>query len=69
MVKKIGSAGRYGARYGKKLKAKIVNVERFQRKAQKCPYCSRTQVKRIAMGIFSCSKCDSKFTGLAYKVR
>jgi large subunit ribosomal protein L37Ae len=68
MASKIGSAGRYGARYGKKLKAKISNVEKIQRSSQKCPYCSRLAVKRIASGIYSCKKCDVKFTGKAYKV-
>tara|TARA_Y100000310_G_C20323891_1_gene642044 strand:+ start:403 stop:615 length:213 start_codon:yes stop_codon:yes gene_type:complete len=68
MAKKLGSAARFGARYGKKLKTKIWNVEKVQRKTQKCPYCSRLAVKRLAMGIFTCNKCDAKFTGFAYKV-
>ena len=68
MTKKVSSAGRFGARYGRKLRKKIANVERFQRKAQKCPYCSREAVKRLAMGIFSCKKCESTFTGRAYVV-
>jgi large subunit ribosomal protein L37Ae len=68
MATKVGSSGRYGARYGKKLKSKINNVEKVQRKAQKCPYCSRLAVKRVAAGIYNCKKCESKFTGKAYVV-
>ncbi|MBT3323547.1 50S ribosomal protein L37ae [archaeon] len=68
MAKKIGSAGRFGARYGRKLRSKIINVEKIQRKKQKCPYCSRLAAKRLAMGIFECKKCSAKFTGKAYIV-
>ena len=68
MAKKIGSAGRFGARYGRKLRSKINNVEKVQRKKQKCPYCSRLAAKRLAMGIFECKKCNAKFTGKAYIV-
>ncbi len=68
MAKKIGSAGRFGARYGRKLRSKINNVEKIQRKKQKCPYCSRLAAKRLAMGIFECKKCNAKFTGKAYVV-
>jgi len=67
-TKKLGSAARYGARYGKKLKTKITNVEKIQRKKQECPYCGRKTAKRLATGIWKCNKCDSKFTGGAYKL-
>lgn len=66
MTKKIGSTGRFGTRYGKKLKTKVQNIERFQRKKQKCPYCQRQAAKRLAMGIWYCHKCKNKFTGNAY---
>ncbi|MDP3728608.1 MAG: 50S ribosomal protein L37ae, partial [bacterium] len=63
------SAARFGARYGKRTKTKFLTVEKAQKSPQKCPYCSRTTaVKRLSVGIFQCKKCDSKFTGKAYKV-
>ena len=64
---KLGSAARYGARYGKRLKAKILTVEQLQKRPQKCPYCNHLSAKRVALGIFVCKKCDVKFTGLAYR--
>ncbi|HIH15138.1 MAG TPA: 50S ribosomal protein L37ae [Nanoarchaeota archaeon] len=67
-TKKLGSVARFGARYGKRTKTKFMNVEKAQKAPQKCPYCSRTVVKRLAAGIFQCKKCDSKFTGKAYKI-
>ena len=69
MVKKTGSAGRFGPRYGKTIRQKIANVEKKQRLKQPCPYCKKTAVKRISMGIFVCKRCDSKFTAGAYVVQ
>lgn len=69
MTKKVGSTGRFGARYGKKVRRKILDVEKIQRKWQQCPYCSAKRVKRIATGIWHCKKCNSKFTGRAYTVK
>lgn len=67
-TKRVGSAGRFGARYGKRLRQKILSVESEQKKPQKCPYCSRLVAKRLSAGIWLCSKCNSKFTSKAYKV-
>ena len=64
----LGSAKRFGARYGRKLKLKFSKIETEQRKLHKCPYCSKTAVKRVAMGIWSCRKCKAKFTGKAYSI-
>ena len=64
----LGSVKRFGARYGRKLKVKFSKIEAEQRKLHKCPYCSKTAVKRVAVGIWSCKKCNAKFTGKAYSV-
>ena len=65
-TKKVGSTGRFGARYGKKVRAKVANVEKHQKAKHKCPYCQRLTIKRVAVGIYSCTKCIKKFTGNAY---
>ncbi|MEK6952034.1 MAG: 50S ribosomal protein L37ae [Nanoarchaeota archaeon] len=67
-TKKVGSTGRFGARYGKTIRQRILAVEKRQKKKQLCPYCKRLTAKRIALGIFLCKKCNSKFTGSAYHV-
>src|SRR3989344_8792172 len=64
----LGSVKRFGARYGRKLKLKFSKIETEQRKLHKCPYCNKTAVKRIAVGIWNCKKCHAKFTGKAYSV-
>ena len=65
---KLGSVKRFGARYGRKPKLKFSKVETEQRRLHKCPYCNKIAVKRLAMGIWECRKCDAKFAGKAYSV-
>ena len=65
---KLGSVKRFGARYGRKLKLKLSKIETEQRKLHKCPYCNKPAVKRVAVGIWQCTKCDTKFTGKAYSI-
>ncbi len=62
----IGPAKRFGNRYGRRNREKLGLIEKEQRKKHKCPYCSNPSVKRIAMGIWYCKKCNAKFTGKAY---
>ena len=60
-LKKSKSAGRFGARYGRLAKTKLVKVEEKQNKKQKCPLCKRLGVKRLSKGIWECKKCGKKF--------
>jgi len=65
-TKKVGSAGRFGARYGKKVREKVAEIEREMRKRHVCPVCDMPYVKRLASGIWVCKKCGAKFAGGAY---
>jgi large subunit ribosomal protein L37Ae len=68
MAKKTiyGSVRRFGSRYGRKPKFKLGHIETVTRTSAKCPYCRKQGVKKLAIGIFYCSKCNTKFTGKAY---
>ncbi len=68
-IKKLKSAKRFGARYGRRVKEKFAEIEKEQRKLHKCPYCNNVKVKRIAVGIWYCRKCKAKFTGKAYTIK
>ena len=66
--KKSKSAGRFGARYGKKVRIKLVKVEIKQRVKQKCPFCGKLGVKRLSKGVWKCTrkKCSKKFASNTY---
>ena len=44
----------------------VANVEKKQKRPQSCPICKIGTVKRIAMGIYVCKKCNNKIAGKAY---
>ena len=67
--KKSRAAGRFGARYGKKVRAKLVKVEIKQRVKQVCPFCQKKGVKRLSNGIWQCNKCAKKFASNTYHLK
>ena len=64
-TKKIGSAGRFGVRYGRKVKLKIKNLETTKKFT--CPDCKKPVLKRQVSGIWECRKCGLKVAGKAYR--
>lgn len=64
--KRVGIAGKFGARYGKRPREEYARIEKAQRARYVCPVCKRKKVRRVAAGIWVCSKCGTKFTGGAY---
>ena len=65
-TKKVGSAGRFGPRYGVKIRRAVSEIERVQRKPARCPACGYTKLKRISTGIYQCRMCGKIFAGGAY---
>ncbi|HNQ29866.1 MAG: 50S ribosomal protein L37Ae [Methanoregulaceae archaeon PtaB.Bin009] len=61
-----GSAGRFGPRYGRFIRKRVVETERISRAAHRCPRCDTISVKRQGTGIWACRKCGFKFAGGAY---
>ena len=64
-TKKTKAAGRFGARYGSKVRTKISQIEAIQRKKQKCLFCEGI-AKRLSCGIWQCKKCKKKFASNAF---
>ena len=68
-TKKVGSTGRFGAKYGLKIRRRVLDIEKVSKAYQACPVCLTGGVKRLSKGIFKCNKCGSKVTGRAYTVK
>ena len=64
-TKKVKSAGRFGVRYGRKVRLKTAEIESKQRKKQECIFCNGT-AKRLSKGIWYCKKCKKKFASHTY---
>lgn len=65
---KLGSAKRFGVRYGRTVKHNLAKIEAAQRASTQCPFCKYHKAKRVAMGIFTCKKCSAKFASRAYTI-
>ncbi|KXB00275.1 hypothetical protein AKJ44_00780 [candidate division MSBL1 archaeon SCGC-AAA261F17] len=64
--KKVGSAARFGPRYGTKIRKRVQAIEKEQKKPHECPNCGAKKVKRISSGIWKCTRCNVKFAAKAY---
>ena len=62
------SIKRFGARYGRKPKKKFAAYEASARSKHKCPECNKVNVKRVAVGIWSCRSCGFYGAGKAYSL-
>lgn len=64
-TKKVGYTGKYGSRYGKKIRERLLKVG--AQKRHRCPGCQKLRVKRKSAGIWECDACGLKFAGKAYR--
>lgn len=64
---KVGITGKYGTRYGQKLRKQVKAIEILQRKKTNCPFCGKTSIKRDAVGIWKCRACRRSIAGGAWE--
>jgi len=64
--RKTRSAGRFGVRYGTRNRKLVADIEEKMRAPYKCHKCGADKIKRIATGIWNCTKCGYKFAGGSY---
>lgn len=65
--KKAGSAGRFGARYGRVARRRVKEIEADTNADHECPDCGEARVERTGTGMWECSKCGYAFAGGAYR--
>jgi large subunit ribosomal protein L37Ae len=64
--RRTGSAGRFGARYGRVARRRVSDIEGTMNEDHTCPECGADAVDRQGTGIWQCAKCDHKYTGGTY---
>ena len=65
-TRKIGTTGRYGPRYGIKIRRRTAAIEKNLRRRHQCPKCLHNSITRVSTGIWECRRCGLKFAGGAY---
>ncbi len=65
-TKKAGAAGRFGPRYGTRVKKRLNAIEQEMRRPHRCPRCGALKIKRVGTAIWQCRRCGAKFAGAAY---
>ena len=66
-TKKVGITGKYGTRYGQKLRKQVKAIEILQRVKSICPFCGKKAIKRQAAGIWKCRGCRRAIAGGAWE--
>ena len=64
---KVGITGKYGTRYGQKLRKQVKAIEILQRMKSICPFCGKTSIRREAVGIWKCRACRRSIAGGAFE--
>ncbi|MFB6209986.1 MAG: 50S ribosomal protein L37ae [Halobacteriales archaeon] len=62
-----GSAGRFGARYGRVSRRRVSNIEEGMNDDHTCPECGAEKVDRQGTAIWECRRCGHKFAGGTYR--
>ena len=65
-TKKVGPAGRFGARYGVRIRKRIADVEIVSKGRHECPKCKAVALGRTSSGIWECRRCGAKIASSSY---
>ncbi|WP_135826483.1 50S ribosomal protein L37ae [Halorussus ruber] len=64
---RTGSAGRFGARYGRVARKRVADIESDMNDDHTCPDCGSDAVDRQGTGIWQCGRCGYKYAGGTYR--
>lgn len=68
-MKKKKSLKGLGARYGIKIRKQYTKVHFTLKAKRACPKCGAYRFGRVAVGIWTCKKCQYKVAGTAYDIK
>ncbi len=66
-TRQVGVVGRYGPRYGVRIRRRVQEVEEARRASHVCPKCQAAAVRRRSSGVWQCRHCGHVFAGGAYR--
>lgn len=66
-TRKAGIVGRFGPRYGVRIRRRVQEIEEGLRKRHTCPRCQAIAVRRKSTGVWECRRCGNIFAGGAYR--
>jgi large subunit ribosomal protein L37Ae len=66
-ARRTGSAGRFGARYGRVSRKRVAEIESDMRADHTCPECGEDAVDRKGSGIWQCGRCGYRYAGGTYR--
>jgi large subunit ribosomal protein L37Ae len=66
-TRKAGSVGRFGPRYGVRIRRRVQEIEEGLRQRHECPRCAAIAVRRDSTGVWACRRCGYVFAGGAYR--
>ncbi|MBU4301089.1 MAG: 50S ribosomal protein L37ae [Nanoarchaeota archaeon] len=66
-TKKVGTTGRFGNKYGSRVRHMVAKIEATSRAQHTCPQCLRLTLNRMSAGIWKCKKCKVTIAGGAYQ--
>ena len=64
---RTGSAGRFGARYGRVARRRVAEIEDDMNDDHSCPECGKNRVDRQSTVIWECGYCGYTYTGGTYR--
>jgi large subunit ribosomal protein L37Ae len=64
---KVGITGKFGTRYGAKLRKQVKAIEILQKTKYICTFCGKNSIRRQATGIWRCKACRRVVAGGAWE--
>ena len=66
-TRQVGVVGRYGPRYGVRIRRRVQEIDETRRGTHVCPKCQAAAVHRRSSGVWQCHHCGHVFAGGAYR--
>src|SRR3989449_3834561 len=65
-TRKAGIVGRFGPRYGVRIRRRVQEIEEGLKGRHTCPRCAAISVRRKSTGVWACRRCGYVFAGGAH---